>query len=609
VRDRVVTDVNDHLCAMLGYPAEEMLGRSATLIYPSEDESERVGTELYGRIAEAGMTTVETRWVRKDGRLIDVILTCTPVEPDDLAAGFAFTALDVTDRKLAAEEARHSGELYRTLVETMDEGVGVNDENHCFTYANPRLLEIIGYEMEEILGRPMMAFVAEDHRKLLEDEISRRIKGEVSLYDLDWVRKDGTRVPTLISATAIRDQDGRFRGSLGVVTDVTERRSLEAQLLQAQKMEGIGRLAGGVAHDFNNQLTVIHGYCDFLLRRLPDGDEALGPLREIRRAGARAQKLTSQLLAFSRRQVLQPEIIRLQGVLAELENPLARMLGEDVHLSLHSDPDTGAVRLDRTQLEQAIMNLAVNARDAMPRGGRLKIRTRRADVDETLARGRPGLATGSYVVLAVEDDGVGMDPATRERVFEPFFTTKDVGKGTGLGLSMVYGFVKQSAGFVEVDSAPGRGTTVNLYLPAASAEPPAPAASALGEIPGGTETILVTEDEPAVRSFLVRLLTELGYTVLEAASAADALETARTHPHGIDLLVTDIVMPVSSGPQLVETLRAEGRNFPVLFISGYSEHAIMRDNVIKENARFVAKPFRVGELGRIIREILEGVAP
>jgi nitrogen-specific signal transduction histidine kinase/CheY-like chemotaxis protein len=386
--------------------------------------------------------------------------------------------------------------------------------------------------------------------------------------------------------------------------DVTEKNSLEAQLLQAQKMECVGRLAGGVAHDFNNLLGVITGYGELLRRRVGADPRLRKYVDDILKAAARASELTRQLLAFSRKQVLQPKILDLNAVVGDLERMLRRLIGEDVQLATVLEDQLGPVRADPGQMEQVLMNLAVNARDAMSKGGRLTIETANVTLDDGYCRHEPGVSPGRYAMLAVRDTGHGMAPEVRARVFEPFFTTKEAGKGTGLGLATVHGIVKQSGGHVSVESEPGHGTTFRIYLPRTDADgdeaPPAPAPRAL---PGGTETILVVEDEQSVREIVRESLEASGYRLLEAANGAKALEIAERQ--AIDLLVTDVVMPGFGGRELVERLRARRPELRALYMSGYTDDAVVRHGVMAEAVSFLQKPFTVEGLARKVREVLD----
>ncbi|HEV8631507.1 MAG TPA: ATP-binding protein, partial [Thermoanaerobaculia bacterium] len=402
------------------------------------------------------------------------------------------------------------------------------------------------------------------------------------------------------------DEGGAIRGALAMLRDVSDQQALEEQLLQAQKIEAVGLLAGGVAHDFNSLLTAILGYCELAQLRVGEGSEILSDLWEIRRAAERAAALTRQLLAFSRKQVLQPEVLDPNAEVRELEQMLRRLIGEDIQLATLLSPGLGTVRVDRNQLQQALVNLLVNARDAMPRGGRLLIETRNAQLDEAYSRVHPGARAGSYVLIAVSDTGTGMTPEVRRRIFEPFFTTKERGKGTGLGLAMVYGVVKQSGGYIWVYSEPGHGTTFKVYLPrvdspAEGTEEEAAAAETLG----GNETVLVAEDEEVVRALVVRLLRLRGYRVIEAEGGEAALAAAADSDE-LQLLITDVVMGDFSGRQLADRLQARHPGLKVLFISGYTDESIASHGVLDPGIRLLEKPFTADVLARRVRQILDG---
>jgi two-component system, cell cycle sensor histidine kinase and response regulator CckA len=392
--------------------------------------------------------------------------------------------------------------------------------------------------------------------------------------------------------------------------DVSDRKRLEQQLIQSQKMEAVGRLAGGVAHDFNNLLTAISGYNELVLSQLPPGDPRRGHAEEIRRAADRAAGLTQQLLAYSRRQVLEPKVLDLNAVVSSMEKMLRRLIGEDVELATMQQPGLWPVRADPGQLEQVVLNLAVNARDAMPRGGRLQIATGNVAVDAASALSGVALVPGDYAVLTVADNGLGMTPEVKARLFEPFFTTKEKGKGTGLGLSTVYGIVKQSGGYIWVDSEPGRGTAFRVYLPRCHAEPdrlePPPASPE--STTAGSETILLVEDEPEVRNLVEKLLAMQGYTVLVAASPSEALQLCEKERRRIDLLLTDVVMPDMSGRELARRLEPSRPEMRVLYMSGYTEDAIGRHGVLDPEIAFLQKPFSPDALARKVREGL-GATP
>jgi nitrogen-specific signal transduction histidine kinase len=391
-----------------------------------------------------------------------------------------------------------------------------------------------------------------------------------------------------------------------LVEDITERKLLEAQLRQAQKMEAVGRLAGGIAHDFNNLLTAITGYADLALSDLREGDPMRQDMEEILRAAHRAAELTRQLLAFSRQQVLAPRVLDLNEVVQSVDKMLRRLVGEDVELLSVLAPGLGHVKADPGQLEQVIVNLAVNARDAMPTGGKLTIETADAELAETRVRDLATVPAGRYVMLAITDSGTGMDEETKARIFEPFFTTKEQGKGTGLGLATVYGIVKQSGGFIWLYSEPGHGTTFKIYLPrvegAADALAP-PVGTA--EVPRGTETVLIVEDEEAVRALAKTALTRKGYRVLEAANGGEALLRCESEQAPIHLLVTDVVMPGLGGADLAQRLAPLRPDMKVLFISGYADRAAARHGTIQPGAAYLEKPFSLEALARKVREVLD----
>jgi two-component system, cell cycle sensor histidine kinase and response regulator CckA len=403
-------------------------------------------------------------------------------------------------------------------------------------------------------------------------------------------------------------EDGRSGQRLvGLVMDMTERRRLEEQLLQSQKLEAIGRLAGGVAHDFNNLLTGIMGYANFALKSLPENHASRTDIMEIERAGTRAAALTGQLLAYARRQLIAPKIVSLNELVTNMESLLRRLIGEDVDLETRCASRLWPAQIDPGQFEQVIINLAVNARDAMPRGGRLTIETSNCTLDDTYVSQHPEVVPGEYVMLAVADTGTGMDSATQVRIFEPFFTTKEQGKGTGLGLAVCYGIVRQANGHLWVYSERGRGTTFKVLLPRALQDQEAAASPKQVEqlSSAGSETVLIVEDEPVVRRLTVRALTERGYHVLEAGDGESALAVAREHNGDLHLLVTDVVMPGMNGKELADRLTAERPDLRVLYISGYAEHAVVRQGVLVEGIAFLSKPFDLSELARTVREVLD----
>ena len=510
------------------------------------------------------------------------------------------------ERKRTEEQLHESERKYRLLFETSPEPMFVYD------FATLRILAVndaaitrYGYSEPEFLERTLRDIRSPDDQARLDAELSHRPEEGAVRTGVRHRAKDGKVFEVDLVARPL-DFAGR-RARLVLAHDVTAQRHLEEQLRQSQKMEAVGQLAGGIAHDFNNLLTAILGSTQLLLQNMPSGDPRREDAEEVRHAGLRAAELTRQLLAFSRRQVLAPKVLELNAVVGNMDRLLRRLLGEDIELVTSLDPGAGAVNADPGQLEQVLLNLAVNARDAMPGGGRLSIETARLHLHEEHVERRHRLPPGDYACLVVTDTGVGMDDATQAHLFEPFFTTKEVGKGTGLGLATVYGIVKQSGGYIWVYSEPGRGTTVKVYLPRVPAATEAPVAPPPPKaVRGGHETVLLVEDAAPVRTLARRSLEACGYRVLDAADGPSALELSARHPSGIDLLVTDVVMPGMSGRELAERLAPERPEMKVLYTSGYTDDAMVRQGVLNAGVAFLQKPFVPDMLARKVREVLDG---
>jgi len=510
------------------------------------------------------------------------------------------------ERSHAEAELRASEATYRSLVEDSPFGIFRSTPDGQLLAVNPALVSILGYDSEEELLHKNMAadvYVDPAQRARLLDEVLMldSLTGE-SL----WRRKDAKTITVRHTARVVRDAEGRVEYFNVLVEDITEHKLLEAQLRQAQKMEAVGRLAGGIAHDFNNLLTAILGSADLLLDTLsPDAPER-EDLDEIRKAAKRAADLTRQLLAFSRQQVLAPQVLDVNALLTNLEKLLRRLIGEHIELRTALAPNVGAVQADPGQLEQVIVNLAVNARDAMPQGGQLTIETANAELDEAYAAEHFPARPGSYVLLAVTDTGTGMDAQTKSHIFEPFFTTKEKGKGTGLGLATVYGIVKQSDGYIWVYSEPGHGTSFKIYLPRV-AEAPGPARPGfeLSASVRGSETVFVVEDDEMVRALIRRMLETRGYTVLLAPHGDEALQLLERHPGRVDLLMTDVVMPGMSGRDLADRVAERRPGIKVLYLSGYTDDAIVRHGVLEPGIAFLQKPFSADALARKVREVLD----
>ena len=597
--------VNRALCDIVGYSEQELLATTFQAItHPDDLEADLnyVRQMLAGEIRTYQM---EKRYFHKLGHVVWIVLNVSLVrDPHGKPLYFIGQIQDITARKRAEEE-------HRLLLESTDEGIFGMDLDGCCTFLNASGAAMLGYSPEEVVGRHMHTLTHHSHPDgspypadacpiihAFRTGQGRRVDHEVF-----W-RRDGTAIPVEYSSYPIREKDA-LRGAVVTFTEISERKLLEEQVRQSQKMDAVGKLAGGIAHDFNNLLLVINGYSQLLLSRLEPRDPLRENIEQIKVAGDRAAQLTHQLLAFSRRQVLRPRVLDLNTVVSSMSAMLQRMLGEHIDLAIALNPDLGNVKADPGQLEQVLLNLTVNARDAMPQGGRLTIETVNVTVEESSHRAQT-IPPGPYVMLSVSDTGCGMDAQTQAHIFEPFFTTKGVGQGTGLGLSMVYGIVKQNGGHIFVYSEPRHGATFKIYIPrvdeASEAAETMPQPVAL---PQGTETILLVEDEPQVRALVRVTLEQHGYTVLEARHGVEALVIAAQHAGPIHLLATDVVMPQMSGPQIAKQLTLGRPDMKVLYMSGYAENAVVHHGVLDHGAAFLHKPFSLEILASKVREVLD----
>ncbi len=657
-------EANDAYLGMLGYTREELLAgaiRWDQITPPEHHAGDRAAVEQLQRTGAA--TPWEKELFRKDGTRVPVLIGVAMLEASEESV-IAYI-LDLSERKRA--EQMHA--TLAAIVQFSEDAIVGYALDGIITSWNTGAEKLYGYSEREALGRPVLHLPADRAGEMagILERISRG--ESVKRFETVHLRKDGMRIDISLTVSAIRDAAGRVTGAssiarditerkqaeesiqkllraveqaenvifmtdpdgqisyinpsfealygykreevlgrtprIAVQHDVTERKLLEQQFRQAQKMEAIGQLAGGVAHDFNNLLTAILGYAELLAEKLKDRPREAEDLDEIRKAGERAASLTRQLLAFSRQQVFERKVLDLNRLIAEIEKMLRRLIGEDVDLVTVLDPALAYVWADAGQLEQVVMNLAVNARDAMPRGGKLTIETSNVELDEEYARLHTPVRPGRYVMIAVSDTGVGMDAATRSRIFEPFFTTKERGKGTGLGLATVYGIVKQSGGYIWAYSEPGKGSTFKIYLPPAD-QSLLPEEDRVGETPSvrGTETVLLVEDEESVRTLSRAILESYGYRVLEAAGAEEAIETVRAYQQPIHLLLTDVIMPSMGGPDLASRIRTLRPGIKVLYMSGYTDETIFRHGHLEQGRLFLQKPFTPEALARKVREAL-----
>ncbi len=605
--------INPAGASALARPADEILGKGDFQLMPSDLARPIVGADR--EVAALG----ESRTYEEvgPGQGSRTYLTTRAPYRDESGAviGVIGIAHDVTDRaaRREAEEAlQESAEFNRQVIASAREGIIVCDRELRYLVWNPFMEELTGLASGQVLGKHPREVFPQLWDQGAHALLARALTGElVSIPDTPFSMPGSGRKGWFGGGYGpLRDGKGAMVGVIGVIVDITERMRLEDQLRQSQKMEAVGRLAGGVAHDFNNLLSVIVGHTTLARKKLPAGDPLQRHTDQVMRAAERAGALTRQLLAFSRKQVLQPRILDLGTVVSDLCRMLPRLIGEDIEVVTRSEPELGRVRVDPGQIEQVIMNLIVNARDAMPRGGRLTVETSNAFLDETALASQPEVAPGRYVQLTVTDTGEGMTPEVQARAFEPFFTTKELGKGTGLGLSTVFGIVKQSDGHIEIASTLGEGSSFRIYLPQVGEDAEAPAPPVAAASPAnGSETILLVEDEDALRDLARESLALNGYTVIEASQGVAALDIARNYGSPIHLMVTDVVMPGMNGRQLAEQVTLLRPAMKVLYISGHADEVLQHHGALDPGLEFIGKPFTPDALAAKVRSVLDGPKP
>lgn len=595
---------------VLGYAPGSLTGANAfELLHPSDRNEVRRMLET-GTAHPGATQRFECRFQHADGtwRVFESIGKRFDSQPSSLT-GYVLNSRDITERKRADEQLRQANETIRAVIEASPLAVYVLDLHGKIRTWNPAAEEMFGYSAAEAVGQPASIVFSDDEHSFLR-RIEDAAEGHLATGSEHRARrKDGSLIDVSVWNSLLRDESGAVTGIVEAVADNSERKRLEEQFRQAQKMEAVGRLAGGVAHDFNNLLTVITGYCAMMVDQVEAGSGIAADLQQILKAAERATALTRQLLAFSRRQVVQPKVVELDSLIDDMHPMLRRLLGENVELVIRTGAPGCKIRVDPGHLEQVIINLTVNARDAMPRGGTLTIETSSRTLEEDGPSRVITLRPGDYAVVEVSDTGIGMDEETLSHLFEPFFTTKEKGRGTGLGLSTSYGIVKQNHGEIVVHSQPGVGTLFTIYLPLVR-ETPVPErrkADATRSF-GGNEVILVAEDEDPVRTVMTDMLRKQGYNVLAAPGGYEALDMAAELGGKLDLLVTDIVMPRMGGRELAETLRRQRPGLKVLFVSGYTEGAIAQSEDLAPGTAFLHKPFTPEDLARKIRELIDAPA-
>ncbi len=591
---------NSETISKLGYDTDKVYNLTVFDFYPKNKKD--FCLTLLNQTFNDEAYQFELPLVHKDGRFLSMRTKVKSCVWQNEEAKIFYLTDTTTIKRLEIELSMLSHAL-----RNVSESLSVFDLNGNIIFVNESFVKTYGYEKEELIGQSINKFhPSTNPRQIFKPIIEKTLK-ENWEGELTARRKSGDLFSIYIRTSPVMDENGKPIVIIGVARDITEKKILEDQLRQSQKMEAIGQLAGGIAHDFNNLLTVIEGYTELLFSSILETEPAYNFTKQIKKASDRATALTRQLLAFSRRQILQPQNIDLNALVTEMGVLLKRLIGEDIELSTVLNPEIGAVKADRSQMEQVLMNLAVNARDAMPDGGQLIIETSKVSLDAQFEWHHSGLLKGNYVVLSITDTGIGMDDDTKEHVFEPFFTTKEKAKGTGLGLATVYGIVKQSGGHIWVDSEKGKGTTFKIYLPMIKRKKSSPNADApVSESKAGNETILVVEDEFMVRELVCDSLKNSGYTILEASNGKEAIEMFTKNSKKIDLILTDVIMPAMSGRKMVEILQKKYPGINALYMSGYTDDAIIKHGVLEPGMAYIQKPFSPKALIQKVQEVLEG---
>jgi two-component system, cell cycle sensor histidine kinase and response regulator CckA len=592
---------------LFGWSEREVLGKPLPII--PEAEADAAAALHQWLVSGESVTGAEVHRQKKDGSPVAVSLSATPLwDARRKVRGIIGFFTDITERKRAEEALRAAEEKYRSIFENAPEGIYQCTTEGRYISANPALARMFGFDSPQELIQTRnditnQEYVTPQSRADFVKELDAR--GEVRSFEYQAYRRDGSLIWVSASARAVRDAHGQIAYFEGTVQDITERRELEQQLRQMQKIEAVGRLAGGVAHDFNNILMAISSYAELLYARIPKEDTLRRYVDEISKATDRAASLTQGLLAFSRKQVISPRVLDLNTVIAEQTEMLKRLIPENIELRFLPGSLLGRLKMDPGQVQQIVMNLVINARDAMPNGGTILVETGNVERDGTDCGLQGPAQAGDYVMLAVSDNGCGMNAETQAHIFEPFFTTKEQGKGTGLGLAIVFGIVNQSAGHIFLHSEPGHGTTFNIYFPRAEAAGQLDDRATMALLFTGNETILLVEDEEAVRESAAEYLRENGYSVLEAKDGPEALKLAERHAQPIHLMLTDLIMPHMSGRELSEKIIGLHPETKVMFMSGYSNNLLSKEQVLDPKHVLLQKPFRLTTLGQRIRETLD----
>lgn len=605
VTDRVFGWINETITQMTGYSSEELIGKSARLLYESDDEFLRVGTLKYRQVESQGYGSIETRWKCKDGSLVDILLSSSAIVPGDLSRGVVFSALDMTDRRRSEQGLREAEERMRLLIESAPIAIRIATQGK-YSYVNPAFLKMFGYDApDEIEGLPVDALYVESDRRIIRERNENRARGlnVDSHYRVTGIKKDGAHLDLEAWGSEIIYRGER--STLRFLIDVTESNSLRAQLLQAQKMEAVGTLVGGIAHDFNNLLQAVLGYSELMLKRknLDQGDH--NNITKIYQAATRGADLVKSLMTLSQKAEINYVPTDLNHEIVEVSQLLSRTIPKTIKIELKLSEELEAINASPSHICQVLMNIGVNARDAMPYGGLLRIETSNVQLDDHYSHPHLDVKPGTYVLLYVSDTGFGMNATTLSRVFEPFFTTKETGKGTGLGLATVYGIVKQHGGHISCSSRPGIGTSFRIYFPAIKAVRASRLLEEDAVLKGGSETILLVEDDESVRELCRDLLTSFGYNVMTAHNGRDALDLYRKSMDCVSMIILDLIMPVMDGKQCLDEILQINPAARVLIASGYSEEDSIKPSCLSGAKTFVRKPYNINELLNSVRRILD----
>ncbi len=610
--NRKIVKVNPAMCRISGYSAEELEGQSIRIAYRDDEEFARVGKILSEQVAQNGVGIAEAHLKLKNGQDVEGLVCMSPLDPRDPSAGVVASLVDITERKRAEEALEKANDLLNAIIDAAPTAIMALDlDGKVHTVWNKAAEKMLGFSAQESIGH-VLPHITEVEEREEAEQVRHQIHQGKTLNGVDVRRKkrDGTPIDLSIYGSPLHDAQGKITGNVAVLVDITERKraekekaKLEDQLRQAQKMEAVGRLAGGVAHDFNNMLAVIIGYTNLIKTQLSADEPMLKDILEIERAATRSRDITSQLLAFSRKQTIKPKVLDLNDIVMRTQRTLARLIGEDIELKFCPGKDVWRVMFDPSQIEQILINLAANARDAMPDGGKLTIDTANYYLDDLFCKQHIGFKPGHYAMLGMSDNGVGMDKETLAHVFEPFFTTKEFGKGTGLGLAMVYGIIKQNNGFINIYSEQTQGTSIKIYIPRSmEEEKPEPIDVTPVNLQSGT--VLLVEDDDTVRRMTNKMLKAIGYTVLSTAKPQEALSMCETSEVHVDLVLTDVVMPLMSGKELRNKIEALRPGIKTIFMSGYSANVVAERGILEEGVYILQKPFTINELANKIREVL-----